>query len=66
MASFNAAKNEMAEIAGLPEREVAAPLGDVRGVCGKCNEPVYASQERDKDTLGVYYHVRAADCSYAD
>ena len=40
----------------------AAPSGDIRGVCGKCFQPVYASQERDKDKKGVYYHVRPDEC----
>jgi hypothetical protein len=47
-----------------PKPEVAPPLtGDVRGMCGKCNEPVYGSQERDKDGQGIYYHANQEDCS---
>jgi hypothetical protein len=43
----------------------AAALGEVRGICGDCNQPVYASQQRDKDEDGIYYHVNSEDCAAA-
>jgi hypothetical protein len=40
--------------------------GDVRGMCGVCNQPVYGTQERNKDEHGTYYHVRSSDCAESD
>jgi hypothetical protein len=34
------------------------PSGEIRGQCGRCSQPVYSTERRDKDeTTGIYYHI---------
>jgi hypothetical protein len=37
-------------------------LGKVRGLCADCGCPVYSSQPRDVNEVGVYMHANPTDC----
>jgi hypothetical protein len=52
----------LSPIPGTPATPVALSLpaasGEVRGECGRCGQPVFDSEERDKDeATGTYAHV---------
>jgi len=53
--------SEDADNAEVPVRPIGG-TGAIRGVCGQCNEPVYSSQERNKDKNGVYFHAKPEEC----
>jgi serine/threonine protein kinase len=41
-----------------PGQSLPSPNDKIRGQCGRCGQPVYSTERRDKDeTTGIYYHV---------
>ena len=53
--------------AALPEAaDETSPGKVIRGACTKCGKSVFASQERDVDESGAYFHMNAKDCSVND
>jgi hypothetical protein len=42
------------------------PSGEIRGQCGRCSQPVFSTERRDKDkTTGIYYHVSCPTATLA-